>query len=77
MASNKCAGIARPQLDESPVPCEQYVSSDCVYTSDKAEMSWLGVSEGDSMTNLLNALLEEVKTQRGRIEKLESIVNYI
>lgn len=77
MASNKCAGIARPQLDESPVPCEQYVSSDCAYASGKVEMSWLGVSEGDSMTDLLNALLEEVRNQRGRIEKLESIVNYI
>lgn len=77
MASNKCAGIARPQLDESPVPCEQYMSSDCAYASDKVEMSWLGVSEGDSMTDLLNALLEEVRNQRGRIEKLESIVNYI
>lgn len=77
MASNKCAGITRPQLDESPVPCEQYMSSDCVYASDKAEMSWLGVPEGDSMTNLLNALLEEIRSQRSRIEKLESIVNYI
>jgi hypothetical protein len=53
------------------------MSSDCVYASDKAEMSWLGVSEGDSMTNLLNALLEEIRNQRSRIEKLESIVNYI
>ena len=77
MASNKCAGIARPQLDESPVPCEQYMSSDCVYTSDKAEMSWLGVPEGDSMTNLLNALLEEIRSPRSRMEKLESKINYI
>lgn len=77
MGSNKCAGICRPQLDESPVPCDMYVFSDCVYGAEGMDLSWLGMSDGDSLTNIFNSMLEELRSQRKRIEELEAIVNNI
>ena len=71
MAEN-CAGIARPQLDETAVPCEYYQSSDCVFLSDEVRASWLGLSESDSLTSAFNVLLEEVMRLRKRVEELEA-----
>lgn len=70
--ANDCAGISRPQLDETPVPCDDYSASDCVFMSEDVETGWLGLNDYESLTSYANALLATVKELQRRVEKLEA-----
>lgn len=79
--NNGCKTVI-PYLDETPVPCETYYTTDCVYVSDKVDVSSLGMEERECLTALLdkivcrlNEQVEVINKQNLIIEKLQQKIN--
>ena len=47
-----CNGVFIPSVDERPVACKEYVSTDCSYVSDMVNFSPYQLQFNDSLTNL-------------------------
>ena len=65
------SSVFTPKLDETPIPCEKYYTTDCVYLSDDVDVSYLGLDEHDSLTKLLNTLISRIKEQDNMIRDLK------
>lgn len=63
-------GVFTPQLDETPVPCETYYTTDCVYVSDDVDVSHLGLEGQESLTKLLDTLVCRIREQDKMISEL-------
>lgn len=62
----------RPRVDETPVPCDHYSSTNCVYVSDDVESGYLGLGSKEALTGYLNALICRMKEQDREIRKLSN-----
>ena len=67
----------RPTVDENQVPCDKYMSTDCVYPSDSARVETFGVAPGCDLTSLINAMAEVIKEQDRKINDLERKINHV
>lgn len=75
-------GVYKPRVDETPVPCDHYDSTDCVYVSDDTDKGYLSLDPKPSLTSFLNAVVCRMKEQdraieyyKNELEKLKTIVN--
>ena len=69
--------VFTPQLDETPVPCETYYTTDCVYASDKVRVGYLGIEDRADLSKLLDKLICRVKEQEDMIVELKNKINRI
>lgn len=69
------ADIFTPRVDETPVPCDHYQSSDCVYMSDKTDSGYLGISQQSSLTDFVNELICRMKEQDQMIRSMDNEIN--
>lgn len=67
----------RPTVDEYPVPCENYVSTDCVYPSENARVEALGVAPGCDLTSVINAMVRIIEDRDRKISELERKINKV
>ena len=65
----------RPTVDETPVPCDRYYNTDCIYPGDEARVEFLNITQGCNMTDVINALVEALKKRDDRINELERRLN--
>lgn len=65
----------RPTVDETPVPCERYTSTDCVYPGEDARVEFLNITSGCNMTDVINALVVALQERDKRIMELERKLN--
>lgn len=77
MSGNNECPVFTPQLDETPVPCDKYYTTDCVYVSDKVDVTHLGLSERESLSTLLNTMVCRIREQDDIINKLNVKLNKI
>ena len=74
--NNDCP-VFTPQLDETPVPCDKYYTTDCVYMSDDVDVSYVGLEDRECLTKLLDTLICRIKEQDDVIRKLNIKINKI
>ena len=67
----------RPMVDEYPVPCEKYISTDCVYPSDSARVEAFGIAPGCDLTSFINGLVKVIQEQNRKIGELERKINSV
>lgn len=77
MSGNNECPVFTPQLDETPVPCDKYYTTDCVYVSDKVDVTNLGLSERESLSTLLDTMVCRIREQDDIINKLNVKLNKI
>lgn len=65
----------RPTVDETPVPCERYTSTDCVYPGEEARVEFLNITSGCNLTDVINALVVALQERDKRIMELERKLN--
>lgn len=65
----------RPTVDETPVPCETYTSTDCVYPGEEARVEFLNITSGCNLTDVINALVVALQERDKRIMELERKLN--
>lgn len=72
--------VFTPRVDETPVPCESYHGSDCVYLSDNVDYGYLGLDPQSSLTSFINRLFCHLKEQEREIKslkvKVENLITY-
>lgn len=61
------------EVDNSAIKCEQPISTDCIIHEDA--ISYLGLPENSSMTDVVNALLLSLIDARNRILLTEENIN--
>lgn len=67
-----CGQTNIPTLDETPLPCDVFTSTDClIYTK---PIPYFGFLESSSGTEVLDAILASLIEARGRIAQLEAII---
>lgn len=71
------ADVYRPKVDETPVPCRYYQSTDCVYVSDNVDASYLGLGKMESLSDLLEKMICEMKNKDKEIIKLNNEIKKI
>lgn len=80
MSGNNECPVFTPQLDETPVPCETYYTTDCVYVSDEVDVTHLGLEQRESLSKLLDTMACRIKEQDDMINtllmKLNKILEY-
>lgn len=72
---NPCNGVFIPSVDERPVACKEYVSTDCSYVSDKVNFAPYQLQFNDSLTNLLNCILNDLKELNKEVSLLKRDIN--
>lgn len=77
MSGNNECPVFTPQLDETPVPCDKYYTTDCVYVSDNVDVTHLGLSERESLSTLLDTMVCRIREQDDIINKLNVKLNKI
>lgn len=72
--SNNKSGtdIYRPRVDETPVPCESYHSTDCIYVSDNLDASYIGIGSMENLSTLLHKMIQEIKFRDREIARLDN-----
>lgn len=58
------------EVDNSAVKCDKFISSDCIIHEEA--ISYLGLDENASITEVFQALLFSLIDARNRIEQLEN-----
>lgn len=75
MGRVKC-GTYIPKVEEDHVPCpEGYHCTDCVYLSDNADVTYLGMEKKSSMTEFINSLMCKIKEQDKIIRSMNNKLN--
>lgn len=75
MGRVKC-GTYIPKVEEDHVPCpEGYHCTDCIYLSDNADVTYLGMEERSSLTDFINTLICKIRKQDEIILKLNNKLN--
>lgn len=65
-----CAGTNIPQTDNSMIPCEEYIKSECITISDG--VPYLGVLPNSTLTEYIQKLNNTIKSLDLRIKELEN-----
>lgn len=80
--NNNGCKVVIPYLDESPVKCEKYYETDCIYVSETVDLSSLGMEQHECLSALLNKMIcclenqtEVINKQNLIIEKLREKIN--
>lgn len=73
--NQNCGKVFKPVPDETPVPCDDYKSSDCVFMSEKFSCLGMDVMPESSLTEVMNKMLSIIDDQARQIRNLERIVN--
>lgn len=72
--------VFTPRVDETPVPCESYHGSDCIYLTDNVDYGYLGLDPQSSLTTFINSLVCHLKEQEREIKslkiKVENLITY-
>lgn len=70
-----CSGVFIPKVDERPVHCKDYKSTDCVYVSDEVNFSPFQLHFNDSLSNLLNCMLSDLRELNKELTLLKREIN--
>ena len=74
--TGKCGSVFKPQPDETQVPCpDGYMSTDCVIPSDKLNLATLEITQSASMTDVLNCMMESIRSLEKEISVLRRDLN--
>ena len=70
MLTKICTQTTVPEVDNTAIPCEKLTSTDCTIYEDA--ISYLGLPENSSLTDVLDAMLSSLIDARNRITALET-----
>ena len=74
--TGKCGSVFKPRPDETPVPCpDGYMSTDCVYPSQKVNLAPLEIDPGGTMTDVLNCLMMRIREMEKELSMLRRDLN--
>ena len=70
-----CSQTNVAEVDNSAVACEEFISTDCIIY--ESAISYLGLPENSSNTDVFNAILSSLIDARNRIILLEDRVTIL
>ena len=70
----KCVQVVIPEVDETPIECENITTTNCIQSAVSYE--FFNINEGDSITSLFTAIRDKVKTIDDNYIKLSSLSVY-
>lgn len=73
MTKIACGQTTIPEVDNTALPCDKYISEDCIIIAEA--IPYIGSMNNSSLKDVLEKLVEKLKTQARLINNLQNQIN--
>lgn len=69
----KCTQVNIPQVDNSNLPCEEYINDECIIVGEA--IPYIGSTINDSLEDVIKLMVLKMKQQQQQLINLRNVVN--